>query len=196
MNVFTKNDMFEVNFSHRPKTAILGVGPNCALFCQLLWVRGVNLAPLQRLEKLSELQKRSTKQCYGTTFLSHYFAGLLFSSTVFPPPSTTQPTNLILYKETEIGEERKLHSSEKQQKHQMHQKYWTTSTHIHVHEDTCQKFGKHFSFDSAVRSERVNLLWEKSQKLKMEAKSHPKLIGMPSIYPERFNSSCVLQSHH
>ena len=117
------------------------------------------------------------------------------SSTVFPP-SATQPTNLISYKETEIGVERILHSSEKEQEHQMHQKYWTTSTHIHVHEDTCQKFGKHFSFDSAVRSERVNLLWEKSQKLKMEAKSHPKLIGMPSIHPERFNSSCVLQSHH
>ena len=38
-NVFTKIAITEVNFSHRPKIAILWVGPNCTHFRQLLWIQ-------------------------------------------------------------------------------------------------------------------------------------------------------------
>ena len=40
-------------------------------------LRGVNLVPLQPIEKISDPQKRSLKQCYGTTFFRQYFADLL-----------------------------------------------------------------------------------------------------------------------
>ena len=40
-------------------------------------LRGVNLVPLRPLEKISEPQKCSLKQCYGTTFFRQYFADLL-----------------------------------------------------------------------------------------------------------------------
>ena len=38
-NVFTKIAITEVNFSHRPKIAILWVGPNCTHLRQLLYVQ-------------------------------------------------------------------------------------------------------------------------------------------------------------
>ena len=40
-------------------------------------LRGVSLEPLRPLEKISDRQKRSLKQCYGTTFFRQYFTELL-----------------------------------------------------------------------------------------------------------------------
>ena len=40
-------------------------------------LRGVNLVPLRPPEKLSDPQKCSLKQCYGTTFFRQYFLDLL-----------------------------------------------------------------------------------------------------------------------
>ena len=40
-------------------------------------LRGVNLVPLRPLEKISDPQKGSLKQCYETTFFRQYFADLL-----------------------------------------------------------------------------------------------------------------------
>ena len=37
----------------------------------------MNLTPLRPLETFSDPEKVSSKQCFGTTFLRHYFAKLL-----------------------------------------------------------------------------------------------------------------------
>ena len=78
-NVFKKIDMSEVNFSHRPKITIRWVGPNAPIFVhyKTYSLRGVILAPLRPLEKISDPQNGSLKQYHGTTNLRQYFADLL-----------------------------------------------------------------------------------------------------------------------